>query len=213
MTDLPASPAPVRLHDAARAPNPRRVRIFLAEKGVTIPTVAVDMAKFEHRDAAHAALNPVRALPVLELADGTALSESVAICRYIEALHPEPNLFGATPLEAARVDMWNRRVEFGLYARVGAVFRHGHPGMAEHEVPQVAEWAAVNRDKVEADLAILDAALAGRPFLALDRFTIADITLAVAVDFMRAARLALPDRFEHLGRWKAAVAARPSMAA
>ena len=123
--------------DAGRAPNPRRVRIFLAEKGVTLPTEAVDLGAQAHKAPAYRAINPMQRLPALALDDGTVIAESIAICRYIEALHPRPPLFGEGALEQALIEMWQRRVEFHLLAIVSNVFRHLHPAMAPLEVPLV----------------------------------------------------------------------------
>lgn len=200
----------MRLHDSGRAPNPRRVRIFLAEKGVTIPLVPVDIGRGEHKTPAFTALNPFQRTPVLELDDGTAIAESVAICRYIEELHPEPALFGTGARERALVDMWQRRLEFGLLTAVAAVFRHSHPAMAEWEVPQVAAWGEANRPKVADMLGLLDRHLADQPFVAGERFSIADITGLVALDFLKPARLAIPEELAHVRRWHAALRARPS---
>jgi glutathione S-transferase len=134
----------MKLYDSVRAPNPRRVRIFLAEKGIDVPRMMVDLAAFEHRSEDFTKLNPLRRTPTLELDDGTIITESVAICRYFEEIHPEPPLFGRTPIEKAMVEMWNRRVELGFMTEVQMVFRHGHPGMATHEIPHVTEWAEAN---------------------------------------------------------------------
>jgi glutathione S-transferase len=199
----------VRLYNSDVAPSPRRVRMFLAEKGVAIPTVDVDLAKLNQRTDAFTALNPFQTIPVLELDDGTRLSESIAICRYIEELHPQPNLFGATPLERATVEMWQRRAEWRLLLPIAQVFRHTHPHMAKMEQPQVADWAAANRPRVLRDLRLFDEALSDRPW----RFTVADITGLVALDFTRPARIAIPPELVHLNRWRAALQARPSAAA
>jgi len=203
----------MKLLDAVKAPNPRRVRIFLAEKGVVVPSEMVDLAGKEHRGERFREINPQRQVPVLVLDDGTAIAETMAICRYIEEIHPEPDLFGADPVERAKVEMWNRFVELGVFSQVSFVFRHGHPGMAGFEVPQVADWAEVNRGRALEQLAWLDGELGRRAFVAGDRFTVADITLLVAVDFMRAARIALPEDLANLKRWYAEVSARPSAAA
>jgi glutathione S-transferase len=138
----------MKLHDATRAPNPRRVRIFIAEKGLPMPElVQVDLAGLEQRQARFAALNPWASTPVLELDDGTAISESVAICRYFEELHPEPALFGSGPLGKAEVEMWSRRLDMGLYTHIAQCFRHTNPNMAGREVPQVPAWGEANRPK------------------------------------------------------------------
>lgn len=195
------------------APNPRRVRIFLAEKGLTVPTEDYDIMARQHLTEAFRAVNPLQRLPVLILDDGTALAESVAICRYFEEVRPEPPLFGVAARGRALVEMWNRRVELELFNAVAAVFRHLHPAMAGFEQPQVPQWGEANRAKVAERLAWLDAELAGRRFLAGEDFSIADITGVVAVDFMKPAKLAVPEALVHLRRWHAEVSARPSVAA
>lgn len=200
----------MKLLDGPYAPNPRRVRIFLAEKGISVPTEPIDILKMEQKSDHFTQMNPMQRVPVLILDDGAAISESVAICRYFEALHPQPPLFGVGALEQALVEMWNRRMELELLAAIAAVFRHTHPAMKELEVPQLAPWAEVNRAKVARLLGWLNEELANRPFIAGDRFTIADITAQVAVDFMKPARLAIPEDATHLRRWHAEVSARPS---
>jgi len=149
----------MKLYDGGRAPNPRRTRIFLAEKGITLPIEQVDLAALAQMSAEYAAINPLKRVPALVLDDGTVLTESIAICRYFEALKPDPPLFGRGALEVARIEMWNRRSNAG------------------------------------------------------DTFTVADITGLVAVDFMKPAKLAVPDDLKHLKRWHADIAARPSAAA
>ncbi|MEF2554025.1 glutathione S-transferase [Aurantimonas sp. A2-1-M11] len=203
----------MKLFDGGRAPNPRRVRIFLAEKGLTVPTEAVDMTKLGHRSEEISRRNPLQRLPVLELDDGTVLTESVAICRYFEELHPEPALFGTGALGRALVEMWNRRIELGLYASVAAAFRHTHPAMAEWEVPQIAEWGEANRPKALAFLSLLDSHLADNRFAAGENYSIADITGLVAMDFMKPAKIALPDDLANVARWYAEISARPSAGA
>jgi glutathione S-transferase len=201
----------MKLYDGGRFPNPRRVRVFLAEKGITPPPLEqVDLTQMQQKTAAFTALNPLQSIPVLELDDGAAISESVAICRYFEELHPTPPLFGRDAREKAMVEMWNRRLEFGLFANITAIFRHGHPGMAGHEVPQVREWADANHDKLAANLRILDKQLARHTFVTGDAYTIADITAQIAVDFMRLPKLAIPDDCSDVNRWHALVSTRPS---
>jgi glutathione S-transferase len=201
----------MKLYDGGRFPNPRRVRVFLAEKDITMPPLEqVDLAGMQQKTEGFTALNPLQAIPVLELDDGTVISESVAICRYFEELHPAPPLFGRDAREKALVEMWNRRLEFGLFANITAIFRHGHPGMAGHEVPQVKEWADANHDKLAANLRILDNQLARHIFVTGDTYTIADITAQIAVDFMRLPKLSIPDDCSHIRRWHALVSARPS---
>jgi len=203
----------MKLYNSNLAPNPRRVRVFLAEKSVAIPRVEVDLAKLEQRTAEFSALNPFQTIPVLELDDGTRIAESIAICRYIEELHPEPNLFGSTPIERAMIEMWQRQIELRLLLPIAQVLRHSHPHMAEMENPQLADWAAANRPRALRAMAIVDEALRDRPFIAGDRFTVADITGLVALDFARPARIAIPAEFANLNRWRDALKARPSAAA
>ena len=200
----------MQLYDGGRAPNPRRVRIFLAEKGVEIPRVEVDIGSLGHRSPEMEAKNPLRRLPVLELEDGRVLTESVAICRYVEELHPEPPLFGEGAFGRAKVEEWNRRLELNLYAAVSGVFRHLHPAMAEWEVPQVPEWGEANKAKAADFLAILDAHLADSRFAAGEAFSIADITGLVAMDFMRPAKIELAEGLDHVRRWHGELSARPS---
>jgi len=200
----------MKLYDSGRAPNPRRVRIFLAEKGVSVPAEQVDLAAGEHKSEAFTALNPLQRVPVLALDDGTVIAESMAICRYFERLRPEPPLFGRGPREEALVEMWNRRMEIHLLGAVSNVFRHSHPAMRELESPQLPEWAEVNKPRVLEFLDILDAELQNQLFVAGDHFTVADITGLVAVDFMKPAHLALPEELVNVRRWHAQVAARPS---
>lgn len=200
----------MKLYDGGRAPNPRRVRIFLAEKGITVPTEAVDLGTMQHKSAGFTAINPLQRVPALELDDGTIITESVAICRYFEALQPEPNLFGKGALEIATVEMWNRRVELSLYGPVQAVFRHLHPAMKTFEVPQIAEWGEVNKERAGDFLAIMDAQLGKHRFIAGDHFSIADISGLVTVDLMKPAKLAVDDKLANVKRWYDEVNARPS---
>jgi glutathione S-transferase len=203
----------MKLYDGGRAPNPRRTRIFLAEKGISVPLVPVDMGAMEHRGEEIASRNPLQRLPVLELDDGAVLTESVAICRYFEELQPEPALFGRGALGKAEVEMWQRRLEFNLYQPVSYAFRHIHPAMKEWEVPQVPEWGEVNKPKALDFLVLLDAELALREFAAGDEFSIADITGLVAIDFMKPARITVPAELTNVIRWHRALAGRPSASA
>jgi glutathione S-transferase len=198
--------------DAGRAPNPRRVRIFLAEKGVMLPVEPIDLGAQAHKSPAFRAINPMQRLPALMLDDGSVIAESIAICRYIEALHPAPPLFGDDALEVAVVEMWQRRVELHLLMAVSNVFRHLHPAMAPLEVPQVAAWGEANKPRVLDFLAFLDRELSNRPYVAGAGFSVADITAVVAVDFMKPAKIIVPEELGHLRRWHAQVSARPSVA-
>lgn len=203
----------MKLFDGGKAPNPRRVRVFLAEKGIEVPLVPVDMGALEHKKEPVTSRNPLQRLPILELDDGTILTESVAICRYFEELHPEPALFGRGALGKALVEMWQRRMELNLMATVAQAFRHMHPAMKEWEIPQIPEWGEANKPKAIEFLRILDRELAGREFIAGDEYSIADITGMIAVDFMKPARIAMPEDLANVVRWHRAVAARPSAAA
>lgn len=203
----------MKLYDGGRAPNPRRVRIFIAEKGITVPLVPVDMGAMGHRAPEIQARNPLMRLPVLELDDGTVITETIAISRYFEELHPEPPLFGVGALERARVEMWQRRIELNFLMPVATAFRHIHPAMREWEVPQFAEWGEANKPKALEFLSIMDRELAGRQFAAGDTFTVADITGLVTLDFMKPARIELPPEMTHVRRWHADLLARPSASA
>ena len=200
----------MKLYDGGRAPNPRRVRIFLAEKGIKVPVEQVDFGAMAQKSSAFTALNPIQRVPVLVLDDGTVIAESIAICRYFEELNPEPPLFGRGALEVAQIEMWNRRLELHLLFPVAHVFRNSHPAMKDLEVPQVPAWAEANKPRVAEFLAIFDRELKARPFVAGERYSVADITGLVAVDFMRLARLAVPEDCANVRRWHAKVAARPS---
>jgi glutathione S-transferase len=199
----------VKLYDFGVAPNPRRVRIFLAEKGVEVPIVTVNIAKAENREPAFLAVNPLGTLPVLELDDGRRLTESVAICRYIEAQHPEPPLMGVDPEDCAWVEMWSRRMEIELLFPIAQTFRNTHAFWAGR-VRQVPEWGEVCREKSEQRLAWLDAELADRAWVAGERFTIADITALVSIDFGRVADIRIAPAQKNLQRWYEAVSSRPS---
>ena len=200
----------MKLYDSKLAPNPRRTRIFLAEKGISLPTEQIDIAAQQHKTPEYAAINPLQRMPALILDDGTIITESIAICRYFEMLHPEPPMFGVGPKDSALVEMWNRRAEINFFANVAAVFRHTHPAMKELEVPQVPAWADANRPRVAWFLEMVDGELANREFIAGERYTVADITMQVAVDFMKPARLVMPEGVANVKRWHAAVSTRPS---
>jgi glutathione S-transferase len=200
----------MKLYDGGRSPNPRRVRIFLAEKRIRVPLQPVDLGSLQHKSSAYSAINPLQRLPALELDDGTVLTESIAICRYFEELQPEPPLFGVGALGKARVEMWNRRMELHLFQPVSHVFRHTHPAMKEMEVPQVPAWAEANRPRVAEFLGLLNGELKERRFVAGDSYSVADITGLVAVDFMKPAKLTMPPDLTNVLRWHAEISARPS---
>jgi glutathione S-transferase len=194
------------------APNPRRVRIFLAEKGISIPYVHVPMRAGAHKSPEFKAKNSLGQVPVLELDDGSMLSESIAICRYLEELHPAPALFGDDAWERARVEMWSRRVEFALMNRIGAVWVHTHKFTA-HLGTQYKDFGEANRGKTHDAMSWLNDELAGREFLAVDHFTMADIVALTTIDFAAFIGIAMPEDLLHLRSWHARVSARPSAAA
>jgi glutathione S-transferase len=201
----------MKLYDGKRTPNGRRVRIFIREKGIPLPEIVdTDIAKKEHLSPDYAKLNPKCRVPTLLLDDGTAIAESVAICRYFEEAHPSPPLFGTGPKGRAMVEMWNRRMELGLFLSVAMVFRHLSPFMAELEKPQIAAWGEVNKEKAAQELRELDAHLASTPFICGEALTIADITGGVALEFMRVSRLEIPAECAHVARWFGGLKGRPS---
>jgi glutathione S-transferase len=192
------------------APNPRRVRIFLAEKGVSVPLVDVAIMKREHKSPEHMARNSLGQLPTLELDDGTMISETVAICRYLEGLHPNPPMFGRDALQEALVDMWVRRIEFAVMTPVGMYWRHAHPFTAAVVVPQFKEFGESNSAHYERALGWLDKELADRDFVAGKDYTIADICLLSTVDFANWIGLPIPGDMKNVKTWHARVSERPS---
>ncbi len=203
----------MKIYEEKRAPNPRRVRVFLAEKGVEVEFEQVNIMEGEHKSAEFTRRYPLQRVPVLELDDGTIIGETVAICRYFEELHPEPALMGATSLEKTMIEMSQRQVEFELLQPIAHCFRHLHPAMAKLEVPQVAEWGKANESRATAGMAWLDTQLKTREFVAGDTYTIADITALIAIDFRKLARIEVPDELMRLKDWYKRVSSRPSSAA
>ncbi len=199
----------MKLYDGGRAPNPRRVRIFLAEKGISLPLEQIDLNSLEHKKPNFTAINPFQRIPALELDDGTVIGESVAICRYFEELQPEPALFGMGALGRATVEMWNRRLELSLMMPVAFAFRHLHPGAATIEVPQVAQWGEINKGRALEFLPLLERHLADNEYIAGKEFSIADITGGIAIDFMKPAKLLVPETCPHIRRWHALLVSRP----
>lgn len=199
----------MRLYDARTAPNPRRVRIFLAEKGISVPVEQVDIVSAQNRSAEFRAKNAMGTLPVLELDDGTTIAESVAICRYFEELQPEPPLLGTDAKDRALVEMWQRRMEYEVFLPITQVFRNGH-AFFKGRIPQVPEYGEVCRKHAEQRLEWLDGVLADRPFVAGERYTIADITALCAIDFGRVSNIRVTPEQPNLARWHAAVSSRPS---
>lgn len=200
----------MKILETRQAPNPRRVRIFLAEKGISVPFEELDLMKGALKTPEFSKLNRFQRVPVLILDDGAAISETMAICRYFEETQPEPALLGKGAVGKAQVEMWNRRMELGLFFHVTQAFRHSHPAMAHLEVPQVKEWAEANKGRALDVLAIVDEQLASHRFIAGDSYSVADITAMVAIDFMKPARLQRPPELRNVDRWYGEVSSRPS---
>ncbi len=194
------------------APNPRRVRIFLAEKGIELPETLVNMRKREHKAPEFREKNPAGQIPVLELDDGRTLSETVSICRYLEALHPTPALFGEDAFEQAQIDMWIRRVEFVLMVPIGMFWRHAHPYTASL-LTQFKDFGESNREAVASAITWFDRQLQDRDYIAGPAYSMADICALTTVDFADFIGLPTPESAAHLKAWHARVSARPSAAA
>lgn len=191
------------------APNPRRVRIFLSEKGIDLAETPVDIMKREHKSDEHKARNSLGQVPTLELDDGTFISETVAICRYFDEVQPDPPLFGRTPAEKANVDMWVRRIEFQVMNPVGMFWRHAHP-FTSRLLTQFKEFGESNREHYSNAQKWLDRELADRPFVAGDAYTMADICLLSTVDFATWIGLTLDEGNPNLKAWHDRVTARAS---
>jgi len=202
----------MKLHTSLRAPNPRRVDMFLIEKGISgIEREVYDLNAGEHRSAKFTAMNPIARVPVLELDDGRFLAESRAICSYLESLYPEPNLMGVNAEERAFIEMADRQVELTLLAAVANHVRHTHPGLLPLENPQFADYAAEQGKRMVAAAALFDRLLSQRPWMAGDRFTIADITAFCGLEFARLVKFRPADAgLKHLADWRERVAERPS---
>ncbi|HMW22788.1 MAG TPA: glutathione S-transferase family protein [Burkholderiaceae bacterium] len=201
-----------------RAPNPRRVRMFIAEKAGALPDIplqTIDLTRGDHRSAEFKALNPMARVPVLLLDDGRALAETRAICTYLEGLAPEPNLMGRDATERAFIEMADRRMELGLMATAANWIRHGHPGLANLEQPQFPDFSASQGEKLRGLVAWLDGELAQQPYIAGERFTIADITAFCGLEFARGLMKFRPgdEGFTHLQAWRDRIAARESATA
>ena len=206
----------MKFYDCSTAPSPRRVRIFAAEKGISLPTVQVDLRNGEQFSEAFRAINPDCTVPALALDDGTVIADAVAICGYLEEIHPDPPLIGATPQERATVTALNRQIERdGFFAAMDA-FRNAAKGLkgralpGPHDYEQIPQLAERGRARVENFFRAMDARLGGSEFVAGNRYTIADISTLVLTDFAGWAKLNVPDECAHLRRWHAAVSARPS---
>jgi len=210
----------MKLYQSSASPNSRRVRIFLAEKGISMPLVPVDLGAKEQFSEAYAAINPRRVVPVLVLDDGTAIGEVPVILRYLEEVFLEPPLFGATPQARARAAMWERRVELEGFAAVMEAVRNAVPGLKSraiagpHDYEQIPALVERSRQRVRNFYSDFDARLTDGSFIAGEEFSVADITAVVTVDFAaKAAGLPIPDEHRALKRWYDQVSARASMGA
>jgi len=200
----------MKLYDARRAPNPRRVRWFMAEKGITdIEIVDVDLFGGAHKTDEYLSRAGIAMAPALTMDDGATITESVAICRYLEAIHPEPNMFGRTPQEIAVFEMWLRRAEMLVATPLMMSVRHGHPALAALET-QVPEVAANARQAGERSLELFDRRLGETPWIAGDRISLADGVLFIGMDFARLTKFQIPESLANLTRWQAAMRERPS---
>ncbi len=199
----------MKIYESRPAPNPRRVRIFLAEKGIDMEYVQLDIAAGENLDSRLRSKNPTTKVPFLELDDGTCIGETLAICRYFEELQPEPPLMGRTPLEKAQVEMWQRRVEFYFMLQVGMCFQHT-TGYFKDRMTPVPEWGKEAGRNAVAYLDQLNEQLADNNWLVGDYFSIADILLLCAVDFARVVKIRIGDQHTHLQRWYQQASSRPS---
>lgn len=200
----------MRLHQFAQAPNPRRVRIFMAEKGIDdVALVEVDIRAGENLEAPYLRMNPLGVVPTLETDDGEFIGESVAICRYLEVKHPEPALFGVSAEDQARVEMWSRAAELRVLFPVAMAFRNLSGVFADRE-KTCEEWGQISRERAENGFDLLDARLADNRFLAGDAFSVADITALCSVDFAKVVKLRVDDSRPNLQRWHQSVSARPS---
>ena len=200
----------MKLYDYGQAPNPRRVRVYLAEKGIDVDLEEINILERQQKTPEFLTKNPLGSIPVLELDDGTCISESIAICRYFEALHPDPPLFGRTAKEIALVDMWLRRVELNVMGPVGQVWIHGHPLTAKL-LKQIPDAADFGRMRAAAGYALLNTQLQETEFIAGDTYTIADVVALTTLDFATGlVGVPYAEDMTSLKRWHDQVAARPS---
>jgi glutathione S-transferase len=205
----------MKFYTSARAPNPRRVAMFLAEKGLSVEQVQIDLGAGQHRSADFLARNPFGRVPALELDDGRVLCETRAICSWLEGHVPEPNLMGEGFDERAFIEMADRRVELHLFFGIANCIRHSHPGLAALEQPQFPEFGAAQGEKMRETARWLDQTLAAQPFVAGQRFTIADITAFCALEFARGLMRFRPGQegMPQLQAWRDRIAERPSASA
>ena len=204
----------MKLYQTNYSPNSRRVRIFLAEKGLDVPYIHVDLSKGESHTPDYLKMNPMGEVPLLETDDGCYIAESVAICRYFEALQPEPHLFGSTPLEIATIEMWQRRIELKWFGPLTQYWLHTSPMYTRH-LKQIPEWADQNCKAVDKFVTWLDGDLSNREYIAGDRYSIADILALAAIDHGNSAVVGLQTNPElnNLARWHQTVSRRPSATA
>jgi glutathione S-transferase len=206
----------MKFYDCSTAPSPRRVRIFLSEKGISVPTVQVDLRNNEQLTPAFRAINPDATVPVLELDDGTRITDAIGICVYFEAAHPQPPLMGESAEEKAVIIAWQRSAERNGFYAVMEALRNATPGLKGRALPgpddyaQIPELAERGRARVARFFALMEARLAQSEFVAGPRYSIADITTLVSVDFARWVKLSVPEECTNLRRWHAQVSARPS---
>ena len=197
------------LYDFVPAPNPRRVRIFLHEKGIEVPTKQIDIMKGEHKKKEYKKASPLSQVPTLELDDGTFITESIAICRYFEALQPEPSLMGDNAEEIAIIEMWQRRFELLLMIGIANTYRHGHPAMAALE-DQIKEWSEASRPRVIKMMYWFDKQIEDKEFICLNKFTIADISALVCFDFAKWPKIEIPSDCTNLLNYYERLNSRPS---
>ena len=202
----------MKLYTTTLAPNPRRVRIFMEEKGIEIPVQEISIMEGEHKQEEYKKISPSSKVPALELDDGTVITESMAICRYLELLHPEPALFGSSKVEQAKIEMESRRIELELMLPIASAFRHTHPAAAALENPQIEEYGIAQRENAINRLNLLDEELVEQKFIAGDDYSVADITALCAIDFGGLAQIEVPSSLVNLSRWLENMRSRPSSA-
>jgi glutathione S-transferase len=202
----------MKLYTTTLAPNPRRVRIFMEEKGIEIPVQEISIMEGEHKQEEYKKISSSSKVPALELDDGTVITESMAICRYLELLHPEPALFGSSKVEQAKIEMESRRIELELMLPIASAFRHTHPAAAALENPQIEEYGIAQRENAINRLNLLDEELGEQKFIAGDDYSVADITALCAIDFGGLAQIEVPSSLVNLSRWLENMRSRPSSA-
>ena len=202
----------MKLYDTITAPNARRVRMFLTEKDIQVECIQLDLQKGDNLTPEFRTKNPFAKVPALELDDGTVISESVAICRYLEEIQPEPPLFGTNPLEKAQIEMWQRRAEFGFLLPVGMAFQHCTGFFKDRMTPNQA-WGEDCKKSAFGYLKLINQHLSDSTYLVGENFSIADITMLTTLDFARVIGIRLNEKHEHIQRWYEQVSKRPSASA